>query len=210
MYFYKIWTSDFIQHVRIPHSIPRHFLDRGFSGWRAQNWASIVLCPTNSTQNSALYKLTSGPAGWMAQHCTPIVLCHPNNSRSSAIYKLTDRTPGLAASRLRLFTDKLTDGLQGWRPQDCVTGGLAGWLAQHCTSIVLCPPNNTRSSAMYKLTDGLQGWRGQDCDCLRMVIPINYLTLPKNIIFNTKVLILNIDIVQFNYIKLLKDVKYLI
>ena len=43
-----------------------------------------------------------------------------------------------------------------------------------------------------------------------MVIPIKYLTLSKKIIFNTKVLILNIDIVQFNYIKVLKDVKYLI
>jgi hypothetical protein len=91
-----------------------------------------------------------------------------------------------------------------------LTGRLAGWLAQHCTYIVLCPPNNTRSSAIYKLTNRLQGWRAQDCDCLRMVIPINYLTLSKNIIFNTKLLILNIDIVQFNYIKLLKDVKYLI
>jgi hypothetical protein len=95
----------------------------------------LFLFPTNSTQNSTIYKLTSGPAGW---------------------------------------------------------------LAQHCTSIILCPPNNTRSSAIYKLTDRLQGWQAQDCDCLRMVIPINYLTLSKNIIFNTKLLILNIDIVQFN------------
>ena len=91
-----------------------------------------------------------------------------------------------------------------------LTSGLAGWLAQHCTSIVSCPPNSTRSSAIYNLTDELQGWRAQDCDCLRMVIPINYLTLSKNITFNTKLLILNIDIVQFNCIKLLKDVKSLI
>jgi hypothetical protein len=73
-----------------------------------------------------------------------------------------------------------------------LTGGLAGWLAQHCTSIVLCPPNNTQIFAIYKLTDGLQGYQ------------------LSNIIFNTKLLILNIYIVQFNYIKLLKDVKYLI
>ena len=79
-----------------------------------------------------------------------------------------------------------------------LTCRLVGWLAQHCTSIVLCPPNNTRSSTIYKLIDELQGWWAQDCNCLRMVIHINYLTLPKNIIFNTKVLILNIDIVQFN------------
>ena len=91
-----------------------------------------------------------------------------------------------------------------------LTGELAGWLAQHCTSIVLCPPNNTRSSAIYKLTYKLQGCWAQDCDCLLMVIPINYLTLSKNIILNTKILILNIDIVQFNYIKLLNDAKYLI
>jgi len=85
-----------------------------------------------------------------------------------------------------------------------------GWLAQLCISIVLCRSNCTRTFTIYKFIDGLQGWWAQPCDFLRMVIPINYLTLPKNIIFNTKVLILNIDIVQFNYIKLLKDVKYLI
>jgi hypothetical protein len=124
--------------------IPSHFLDRGFSGWRAQNWASIVSCPTNSTQNSTLYKLTGGPAGWLAQHCTPIVLC---------------------------------------------------------------PPNNTQSSTIYILTDGLQGWRPQDCTCLRMVIPINYLTLSKNIIFNTKLLILNIDMYNLTRQKSLYNMK---
>ena len=38
-------------------------------------------------------------------------------------------------------------------------GGLATWLAQHCISIVLCPPNNTQSSTIYKLrqTLGLAG-----------------------------------------------------
>jgi hypothetical protein len=121
-------------HVRILHSIVRNFLDRGFSGWRAQNWASIVPCPSDSTRNSTIYRLTSG---------------------------------------------------------------LAGCLDQHCTSIVLCPPKNTRSSAIYKLPDELQGWRTQECDCLWMVIPINNITLSKNIIFNTRLLILNIDIVQF-------------
>jgi hypothetical protein len=91
-----------------------------------------------------------------------------------------------------------------------LTDELAGWLAQNCISIFPCPSNTTWTTAIYKLTEGLQGWQAQDCDCLWMVIPINYLTLPKRIIFNTKVLILNIDIVQFNYIKLLKDEKYLI
>jgi hypothetical protein len=65
-------------------------LDCRFSGAQAQYWASIVLCPTNSTQNSTTYKLTSGPAGWLAQHFTSIVLCPPNRARSSVIYKLTD------------------------------------------------------------------------------------------------------------------------
>jgi hypothetical protein len=95
-----------------------HILDRGFSGGRAENWVSIVLCPTNSTQNSTIYKLTSGPADW---------------------------------------------------------------LTQHCTSIVLCPPNNAPSSAIYKLTHGVQGWRGGDCHCLRMVMPIKYLTVSKKL-----------------------------
>ena len=133
--YYKVWTGDLVEHVRIPHSIPSQFLNRGLSGWRAQNWVSIFPCPINSTQSSLIYKLI---------------------------------------------------------------GKLVGWLAQHCTSIVLFPPNNTQSSAIYKLTDRFQGWRAQDFHCLRMVIPINYLTLSKNIIFNTKLLILNIDIVQFN------------
>jgi len=120
---YKVWTLYFIEHVWLLHSIPSHFLDRGFSSGQAQNWASVVLWPTNSTHNSTIYKLTSKPMGW---------------------------------------------------------------LAQPYTSIPLCPPNNAPSSAIYKLTDILQGWRGQDCHCLRMVIPINYLKVSKNIISNTK------------------------
>jgi hypothetical protein len=60
MYFYKVWISDFIEHAGIPHSILSQFLDCGFSAWRAENWVSIVLCPTNSTQSSAIYKLTGG------------------------------------------------------------------------------------------------------------------------------------------------------
>ena len=32
MYLYKLWTWDFIEHVRILHSILCHFLDRRFSG----------------------------------------------------------------------------------------------------------------------------------------------------------------------------------
>jgi hypothetical protein len=75
--------------------------------------------------------------------------------------------------------------------------GPTGSLSQHCTSIVLFPPSNTQISVIYKLTDGLQGWRAKYCHCLRMVIPLNYITLSKNFIFNTKLLILNIDIVQF-------------
>ena len=59
-------------------------------GSRAQNWASIVLCPTNSTQSFAIYKLTGRIVGWLAQHCTFIVLCPPNSTRSSATYKLTE------------------------------------------------------------------------------------------------------------------------
>ena len=120
MYFYKVWISNFIEHARIPHSILSHFLNCGFSARRAENWVSIVLCPTNSTQSSTIYKLT---------------------------------------------------------------GRLAGWLAQHCTSIVLCPPSSSWNSTIYKLTDRLHDWRAQYFHCLWMVIPINYLTLSKNIIF---------------------------
>ena len=64
MYFYKVWAWDFIDHVHNPHSILGHFLDRGFLGWQAQNWVSVVPCPTNSTQSSTIYKLTSGLADY--------------------------------------------------------------------------------------------------------------------------------------------------
>jgi hypothetical protein len=67
-----------------------HFLDRGFLGWRTQNWAYIVRCVGNYTQSCAIYKLRSGFAGWLAQHYTSIGLCPPNNNWSFAIYKLTD------------------------------------------------------------------------------------------------------------------------
>jgi hypothetical protein len=69
-------------------------LDCRFSGTGAQNWASIVSFPTNSTQNSMTYKLTSGPMGWLAQHFTSIILCPPNSTRSSMIYKLIDGIQG--------------------------------------------------------------------------------------------------------------------
>jgi hypothetical protein len=75
MYFYKVWEWDFIEHARSPHSILRQFLDRGFSGWRVENWASVVPWPTNSTQSSVIYKLTSGLAdyfnfkGLCDKHC---------------------------------------------------------------------------------------------------------------------------------------------
>jgi hypothetical protein len=82
-----------------------------------------------------------------------------------------------------------------------------GSLAQHCTFIVMCPPNNTRSSATYKST-GLHDWRVQDCNYLGMVILSSF--IKKTLFSNTKLSILNIDIVQVNYIKLLKDVKSLI
>ena len=91
-----------------------------------------------------------------------------------------------------------------------LTGGNAGWLAQHCISIVMCPPNNASSFAIYKFTHGMQGWQGGDCHCLPMLIPMKYLTEYKTLFSNTKLLILNIDIVQLNYIKLLKNVKSLI
>ena len=69
MYFYKVWTWDFVNYVHLPHSILSHFLDRGFPGFRAQNCASIVPCPPNNTQNSAIYKLTGGLPGWWVQDC---------------------------------------------------------------------------------------------------------------------------------------------
>jgi hypothetical protein len=96
--------------------IPTDISDHGFSGGRAQNWPSIVACVTNSTQNSAIYKLRSGAADW---------------------------------------------------------------LTRHCTSIVLCPPNSPSSSTIYKFTHGMQGWRGGDCHCLRILIPMKYLTESK-------------------------------
>jgi hypothetical protein len=94
-------------------SIPTDISDHGFSGGRDQNWPSIVACVTNSTQNSAIYKLRSGAADWMTRHCT---------------------------------------------------------------SIVPCPPNSPSSSMIYKFTHEMQGWRGGDCHCLRILIPMKYLT----------------------------------
>jgi hypothetical protein len=87
---FKIGWQGF-PHIRIPHSILNHFLDLRFSGWRAQNWASIVLYPTSSTHSYTIYKLTGGLAGCMTQHFTSIFVCPPNNTRSSVIHKLTNR-----------------------------------------------------------------------------------------------------------------------
>jgi hypothetical protein len=43
----------------------RHFLDRGFSGWGPEKWAFVLLCPTNSTNSSAIYKLRIGLAEYL-------------------------------------------------------------------------------------------------------------------------------------------------
>jgi hypothetical protein len=80
--------------------IPTDIYDHGFSGGQAQNWPSIVACVTNSTQNSAIYKLRSGATDWLTQHCTSIVPCPTNSPSSSAIYRFTH-------------------GMQGWRGGDC-------------------------------------------------------------------------------------------
>jgi hypothetical protein len=53
---------------------------RHISYIKGQIISSIVSCPTNITQSSALYKLTTGLAVWLAKKMT----------QSSAIYKLTD------------------------------------------------------------------------------------------------------------------------
>ena len=53
-------------------------------------WPSIVLCPTSSTQSSAIYKLTGGLARWSSQYCNSTFLWPSNNIQSSSIYKLTN------------------------------------------------------------------------------------------------------------------------
>jgi hypothetical protein len=52
--------------------------------------SSTVLCPTNSTQSSALYKLTAELAGWLAKKMT----------RSSVIYKFADEAYNQEPSKL--------------------------------------------------------------------------------------------------------------
>jgi hypothetical protein len=63
------WPAQFIHKIcnftkRSPHSILSQFLDGGFSGCRAQNWAYVLPCPTKSTDSSAIYKLTIGLADY--------------------------------------------------------------------------------------------------------------------------------------------------
>jgi hypothetical protein len=62
---------------------------------KGKNISSIVLCPTNNTQSSALYKLTARLAGWLAKKIT----------RSSTIYKLTDEAYNQEPSNL---VDRIT------------------------------------------------------------------------------------------------------
>jgi hypothetical protein len=68
--------------MRIAYSILRHFFYRGFAAWRAEKILNIVLCPTNSTQISAIYKLTARPTGCLAEHCICTVLEHMQILRS--------------------------------------------------------------------------------------------------------------------------------
>jgi hypothetical protein len=45
----------------------------GLQAWRAENRVSIVLCPTNTTHNSVIYKLTGGLVVCFIEHCIFIV-----------------------------------------------------------------------------------------------------------------------------------------
>ena len=93
----------FYRACQISHSILSHFLDRGFSGWRAQNWASIAPYPTNSTQSFAIYKLTGRLDG-----STLHFYCSMSSKQHSEFcdIQIDRRTLGLAGSRLPLFTNE--------------------------------------------------------------------------------------------------------
>jgi len=69
-----------------------------------------------------------------------------------------------------------------------------GWLVQHCTSIVLCPPNSTRISRDIQIDKWTQGLEGSSLSLFTDGNPYQLSNISKNIIFNTKLLILNIDI----------------
>ena len=150
--YYKVWKWDFIEHVWISHSILSHFLDRGFLGWRAQSWASIVLCPTNNTQQFGdiqIDRRTCGLVGWTLHFYYS--LSSKQHSKVRDI-QIDGWTPGLAGSRLPLFTDgKVLKWAIPHLHHRCYIKG------KSISSIVLCPTNNTQSSALYKLTVGLAG-----------------------------------------------------
>jgi hypothetical protein len=102
---------------RLPHSILSHFLDRGFPGWRAQNCASIVLCPPNNTRSSAIYKLTGRLPGWRAQDCAYMIIIKFNSFLQVKInilnILLQSRNPNFEclfhnASKKTIFKDTFT------------------------------------------------------------------------------------------------------
>jgi hypothetical protein len=88
--------------MRIPHSIHSHFFYRGFAAWRAENRVSIVLCPTNNTQTSTVYKLTGGPTGCLAEYCICIVLEHMQIPHSILGHFLDPRYVDSRYAELRL------------------------------------------------------------------------------------------------------------
>lgn len=71
----------------LERAIP-HLQHRIYIKWKIIS--SVVLCPTNITHSSTLYKLTSRLAGWLAK----------KNPRSSVIYKLTDEAYNQEPSKL--------------------------------------------------------------------------------------------------------------
>jgi hypothetical protein len=57
MHLYKVDFEFYRYEICSPHCIRRQFLYRGFLGWRAENWVSVVPWSTNSTDCSAIYKM---------------------------------------------------------------------------------------------------------------------------------------------------------
>jgi hypothetical protein len=123
-------------------------LDRGYSGWRAQNWASIVPLATNSTQEFRDIQIDrrSCRLGRSTLH----FYCSVSFKQHSKFHHIQIHrwTPGLAGPTLRVFTNGDPYELSN------TTNGLTGWRAQNWGFLVPCPANSTQSSTIYKLTSG--------------------------------------------------------
>jgi len=122
MYFYKLWTWHFIEHVQIPYFILSHFFGSqtcGLAGSTLHFYCSMSSKQHSEFRDIQIHRRTPGLAD--------------------------SRTDGLKIEYVLHITCNIYGRLLGWSALNIhfLDRGFSGWQTQNWAYIVLCAANNT-------------------------------------------------------------------